>query len=296
VPAGDGGPGIYFLANDPVRAWVIALLESVRLHHPEIPVVLIPYDTNIGQLQRLRSRFEFEVLDADFRRLDQIGEDVGSTGRGVAMFRKLACFGGPLEQFVYLDSDHVLTAPISDVLERVAPAEIAFELQTSAEHVFRPGSPEDHSGPVFNAGGFAARRGAVSLDQIQDGAAAVADRRASFADTHDQPFFNLLVRRVGLRTTMFHDLALGLRFIWAGDQATLAHRGDDIVDEHGTRIGAIHWAGIAIGPTMAQRAMWLEFRYRSAPTQRLVRATITDRLRRLPGSVRYQASRRGPSR
>jgi hypothetical protein len=296
VPASDGRPGIYFLANDPVRSWVIAFLESLRVQHPDTPLVLIPYDTNIGALQRLRSRFEFDVLDADFRSLDKIGEAVGGPGPGVPMFRKLACFWGPLEQFVYLDSDHVLTAPIPDVLSGVAPSEIAFESQTSAEHVFRPGSPEDHPGPVFNAGGFAARCGALSFDQVDDCAAAVGDRRASFADTHDQPFFNVLVRRVGLRAAVFHDLAIGLRFIWAGDHIALARRGDRIVDEHGARIGAIHWAGIDLGAKMPQRTTWLEFRYRSGPARRLVRATVTDRLQRLPGSLRHRASRRGTAR
>jgi hypothetical protein len=38
--------GIYIIANDKVTDHAIALLNSIRLHDKETPIVMIPYDDN----------------------------------------------------------------------------------------------------------------------------------------------------------------------------------------------------------------------------------------------------------
>ncbi|MGK7890520.1 MAG: hypothetical protein AB4042_14410, partial [Leptolyngbyaceae cyanobacterium] len=66
--------GIYITANDKVMDHAIAFLNSLRLHDPEIPVVLIPYNEDYQQVAAcLNERFGVTVYeDLDFiKRISQ---------------------------------------------------------------------------------------------------------------------------------------------------------------------------------------------------------------------------------
>lgn len=287
--------GIYLLANDEVVSWAIALLESLAVHDPSLPVVVIPFDDRVDALDELRSRHPFELLDEDLRRFDDVGRTLGVPSRAWGLFRKLAAFSGPFERFVYLDTDHLVTASLEPVLDGVGENEIAFELDTSPEHVFRPGTVLDDGTRTFNAGGFAARRGALRMQQVVDTAEEAVELWPMFADLFDQSFLNVLVRRAGLSTPLFSELAPAVRFMWAGDRATLRHRDDEVLDEHGTAIGSIHWAGYPLDGAMPFRSIWLDYRFRSAPVLQRTGAVLMDPLRRMRSKARVRRRANRPT-
>jgi hypothetical protein len=100
--------GVYFLANDYILELVIAFLKSFRKFNPDIPLCLIPYDSNFKKVANLKNIYNFsifsddEVLDA----CDKISMSFYDSGSG--SFRKLALWEGPFDEFIYIDSDTVV--------------------------------------------------------------------------------------------------------------------------------------------------------------------------------------------
>ncbi|MBO0349328.1 methionine synthase, partial [Phormidium pseudopriestleyi FRX01] len=111
--------GIYIVANDRVTEQAIALLNSIRFYDPDVPVVMIPYDETYQEVAHtLQEKFGVKVYeDLDFiKRLAQkLQESFG--GEFFArpnQFRKQACWFGPFDEFVYIDTDIVVFERISD--------------------------------------------------------------------------------------------------------------------------------------------------------------------------------------
>ena len=55
--------GVYTLANDPMYDWLVAFLESMREHEPDLPIVVIPFDDRIERVARLRGKYCFAIMD-----------------------------------------------------------------------------------------------------------------------------------------------------------------------------------------------------------------------------------------
>lgn len=100
--------GVYFLANDKISELAIAFLNSFRNFNPDIPLCLIPYDSNFKKIASLSDRYNFsiytdnEILNAcdkiSVRFLDSISGN----------FRKLALWEGPFDEFIFIDADTVV--------------------------------------------------------------------------------------------------------------------------------------------------------------------------------------------
>ena len=110
--------GMYFLANDKVIDQAVAFLNSVRAHNPEMPLCLIPYDSKTERIRALASRYNFMILEDEslLSWCDDISLEFHESncgGRG--MYRKLAAWFGPFEEFLYIDVDAVVLRSV-DVL------------------------------------------------------------------------------------------------------------------------------------------------------------------------------------
>ena len=110
--------GLYFLANDKVLDQALAFLNSVRTHNPEIPLCLIPYDENAERIRSLATRYNFiTITDAALLSwCDQISLSFHEEScRGRGMYRKLAAWFGPFDEFLYIDLDTVVLRPVDAV-------------------------------------------------------------------------------------------------------------------------------------------------------------------------------------
>lgn len=107
--------GIYFLANDKVSDQAIAFLNSARTHNPELPFCLIPYDGRTERIRSLSGHFNFGILE-DRKLLewcDAISLQFHEPAcRGRGMYRKLAAWFGPFDEFLYMDLDTLLLRPV----------------------------------------------------------------------------------------------------------------------------------------------------------------------------------------
>jgi hypothetical protein len=109
--------GVYFLANDAMSEMVIAFLNSFRCFNPGMPLCLIPFDSNISWLRCLQAQYDFSVFERTeiLEWCDHISRQFHDVVQG--HYRKLACWFGPFERFIYVDADTVVLRDLSFSLE-----------------------------------------------------------------------------------------------------------------------------------------------------------------------------------
>jgi hypothetical protein len=281
VPRSHAGDGIYLLANDRFLEWARALLSSLALHEPGLPVTVIPYDDSAARvidLARAAGHNLFEGAEL-LTRLDQLAQDTFAPAPGwVGAYRKLAAFSGPYERFLVLDADSVLTAPVRPVLEALgADCQVYPAQHSSPLQVWSAGGEQ----PVFNSGIWAAQGGLLDEGDVASLASEAAAVRDRFASRGDQSFFNFCLVQRGLRARAWSEDASGPLVQWAGDLAGSGARGLPL------RTSMVHWAGYRLTPMMPCRRLWLEQRLRRAPV-----AERAGYLAREPGRLVAEAARR----
>jgi len=193
--------GIYILANDRVIDDTLALLESLRQHSPNYPVRLIPYDDNYQTLIRtVRNWYDIELFDDSdiFGQLERYALSI--YGKPAPMLRKFACWFGPFDSFIYIDTDIVVFQNQKDVFELLKAYDIVYcgsGRTLGIENVFtekvfeRNLFSEKDINDIFNAGFFASKKEVLSYNQLMalfDEAVTVSD---IFHPNHqDQPLLN----------------------------------------------------------------------------------------------------------
>ena len=153
--------GIFTLANDVVIDSTLALFESLKTFAPDLPLRIIPYDTQQQRLAFLAHRFghsyfESPLLDS----LHRLGKSFYPLQEFAARgFRKLAAFEGPFDRFLFLDSDVVALSPLAPLLQAIESSQADLvHFDTDLDQVYRPGPLRDRmvarGARGFNAGLF----------------------------------------------------------------------------------------------------------------------------------------------
>ena len=119
--------GVYFLANNYVIDFAIAFLNSFRSYNPDIPLCLIPYDSNYDKIAALYEKFNFTIFNDEkvINACDDISSLFPSSISGG--FRKLAMWEGPFDEFIYIDVDTVVLSNLDFVFNIL----LAFDFITS---------------------------------------------------------------------------------------------------------------------------------------------------------------------
>ncbi len=283
--AGDGSKssgepvwGVFTLANDAVLEWSLALLESLELAAPDLPVLVIPYDERQEQLAQVLRSYGHSYLESpEIERFGEIGRRFYPEDEFAARgFRKLAAFSGPFERFFFLDSDTLALcrlAELTDAFGRSRADIVHFD--TDPDQVYRPGPLRTElaaagRGRGFNAGLFAGRRGALDAGRF---AALLADLGPDWGRllvaNAEQPFLNLAADRAGLVLAHAHELVPDSCSTCWPAVGRLSEEGSDwrLRDsgrwDEGWRFLFAHWAGFRLGPAMPNRAVWERFRARA---------------------------------
>lgn len=277
--SGGGGRGAYFLSNDRYLDWTIALLESVRAWNPDLPLHYLPFDDDCGRTARLAARYRFTVGDAAaLRWLDDAGRALRPASGGddlpVGTFRRFACFWGPFEQFVFVDSDVVVTCDLDRVIDSLDRTGSAITYMHAAPLDVVYADPATLPAPPrfgMNAGVWASRRGVLTPESFRALAGELRPHRHQVVNS-DQTVLSYFVDTTGLPAARFDapgaiDLGYRHGWLWAGDRwdgVTLAvrkRRGLPVLQSHGTDAAIVHWAGCALTTTMAHRDLWRRYRW-----------------------------------
>ncbi len=274
--------GVYIVANDKVGENAIALMSSLRLHDPEIPVYLIPFNDDYHTVAaRLGELYDVQLFP-DLPFLDALTQKIGEIFPRDFLalpnkMRKLAAWFGPLDEFLYIDTDILFFTPVSDTLAYLDQADFiwcdyhfkggledVFSNVVVEQKLFSPEALED----VFNSGLWGSRKSALSLETLYALLGECAAHREYFDfsnGTTDQPIMNYLVlKNIPRRLNIVKARAGQEPGSWGGS-AHFERRGDVLFD--GDRpLRYLHWAGTPMRAGGPYRDLWEYYRYRNDPT------------------------------
>lgn len=261
--------GIYLLANDHVVEWATAAMESIRKWASDYPVVIIPFAEDMRVVERLVERHGADIIrDPVLERLDALGKRFfPSNPVGEHLFRKFFVFFGPLQRFLYLDVDIVLTRPVGDWLPAL--------LGNEADLIYTDSGPgaaytpwlRDQlggsiAGPEFSTGSFVSGRGVLSFRDLETVASEALELQDGFAPMGEQPFFNYCfdsLRRSTLSAARVIDNLPSST--WAGADVAFDREATPR-DGQGIELPFVHWAGMRPTPSMPGWDLYWSYRTR----------------------------------
>jgi hypothetical protein len=269
--------GVYFSANDSVRDWVIAFLESFRAYNPDLRLILIPFNDRCERLLKLAPTYRFEVYqDPSFEPLEKIGRRINQGLRPNVphMFRRFATFWGPLDEFLYLDGRICVLSDLSEILaaRRSSGCDL-LHYDCALDQVYLPGPwrtqlIRDRRPHGFLAGMFASRKGLFDLDELSG----YADRAEALSanlnyPNGDQMFLNFICDLKGVSYGGFGEVmdVSPNGWAWFGGvyrSGQTYRRWDHGGLDHNKRILLMHWAGLRLNAIMPYPGIFLRFRLR----------------------------------
>jgi hypothetical protein len=266
--------GAYFLANDAVLDWTLAMVSSFRRHDRETPLTWIPFGGKDNRLQQSTRRYGVERWDdtSTLVKWDAIGTSLYPDNPvGARLFRKMAAFDGPYDTFAFVDSDVILNRSLRWAFEAFGTSgvDVAFydegleDVYAGAELQRR--MVDGYGARGWNTGFWLGRGGAITMDAATRAMASAQKEAHGFAATGEQPFFNYLLDTGRTPTASLRSGAT------SSLSPSLIVDRDDFVR---TAAPAIHWAGRGRPSFFMPHAItWLS--YRLAAPRRL---TMVDTL------------------
>ena len=139
--------GIYIVANDKVIESAIALIASIRLYNCQVPVFLIPFDDNYQQVAAVLSSLYGVQLFPNLGFVEQFTREIGQTFDRTFLalpnkMRKLCAWFGPLDEFLYIDTDIIVFEDIAANLNKLSEVDFFccdyHHLSEKLRNVFSP--------------------------------------------------------------------------------------------------------------------------------------------------------------
>lgn len=246
-------------------------IRSFRKFNPTLPLTVIPYNAAMSRLKTLQAEFQFSIMDeSTASQFDAIASRVaaGMENPG-GTFRKLCCFLGKYDTFLFLDSDIAVTMCFDEILAAFACSPHDLVYFDTDLLVFKPEFARqmmaEHQTFSFNSGAFLCRRMAISESEILAAVAAGEKIRSGFAIWGEQSFLNYLFQTTRRRLTHVNMLLPELTFkpkVWMPFHYDVKCR--CYIDPEEGRFALIHWAGEEY-PSMKRPEIFLEYRTLGLP-------------------------------
>ncbi|MBF2019536.1 MAG: methionine synthase [Hydrococcus sp. C42_A2020_068] len=269
--------GIYIVANDKVIENAIALLNSIRYHDRDVSVFLIPFNEQYKKVANiLKQKHNVEIFpDLDF--LEKFTQKVGEIFdrdflNNPNKMRKFVQWFGPLDEFLYIDTDILVFEKIVDILNYLSEYEFVccdyhhkkrqladiFSSVVKEQGIFSDRELED----VFNSGFWASKKGIFSESQLYELLQECAQHRDYFDfsyKTTDQPILNYIVLKTTQKRLNLVKISDKEPGSWAGSQHFTEK--EHILYDGENRLRYLHWAGMPMIPGGAYRELWEYYRY-----------------------------------
>ncbi|MBD2099526.1 Npun_R2821/Npun_R2822 family protein [Leptolyngbya sp. FACHB-261] len=273
--------GIYITANNRVLDNAIALLNSIRLYDPEIPVILIPFNDDYQLIAETLAEQHGVQVYPDLEFLDRFTQVVAETFDRDFLalpnkMRKLVAWFGPLDEFLYIDTDIIVFEKIADNLNHLSEyGFLCCDFHHSGEKlkdVFAPLVKEQgiftdaQLQDVFNSGFWASKKGTITEQQMYEVLRECAQHREYFDFSHgttDQPVMNYMVLKLIEKRFNLVRIPGGGPGNWAGSKHF--EEKDHILYDRGKRLQYLHWAGSPMRPGGPYRELWEHYRYLREP-------------------------------
>ena len=269
--------GIYIVANDKVIDNAIALLNSIRVYDPQVAIYLVPFDQNYQKIADILGQKHDVKLFPDLEFIEDFTQKIGEIfDRDFLVLpnklRKFALWFGPLDKFIYIDTDIVVFQKLSAVLDYLDDYEFLccdyhskkrkikdiFSEFVIEKAIFSKPQLED----VFNSGFWASKKGIFSESRLYQLLKECAEHREYFdfsSKTTDQPLLNYVILKSTqkrLNLVKIHDNEPGS---WAG--STHFQERDRILYDGEQPLRYVHWAGTPMRSGGPYRELWEYYRY-----------------------------------
>jgi lipopolysaccharide biosynthesis glycosyltransferase len=269
--------GIYIVANDRVIDNAIALLNSIRYYDPEVTIYLIPFNDNyhkvaeqLATLHKVQIFPDLELIDKFTKRIGEIFDrDFLALPNKM---RKLVAWFGPLDEFIYIDTDIVVFEKIADNLDKLSEVDFfccdyhhandklrnIFSPFVKEQQIFSDAQLQD----VFNSGFWASKKGIITEQQMDEALRECAVHREYFDFSEgvtDQPILNYLVLKLIAKRGNLVKIPGGGPGSWAGSQNF--QQQDYALYDRGQRLKYLHWAGTRIKTGSPYWQLWEHYRY-----------------------------------
>ncbi|MCU0547892.1 MAG: polysaccharide pyruvyl transferase family protein [Leptolyngbya sp. Prado105] len=272
--------GIYIVANDKVTENAIALLNSIRLFDPEIPVYLIPFNDEYHYVLEVLNRLHRVELFPDMALLERLTSRVGEIFERDFLklpnkMRKLAAWFGILDEFIYIDTDIVVFDRIAETLNYLSRCDFfCCDYHYASEGLSNIFSPmvrdniftREALQDVFNSGFWGSRKGVICEEQLYEVLKDCAQHPEYFDFTQgvtDQPILNYLVLKCFDRRMNLVKPPENAPGSWAGSKH-FEHR-QYVLYDRGQKLNYLHWAGISIRPGAPYWEVWEHYRHLHEP-------------------------------
>lgn len=269
--------GIYIVANDRVKEHAIALLNSIRAYDADTPVVMIPYNEEYQEVAKILTQSHGVQIYEDLELVERLSQQIHQIF-GTQFFanpskhRKHACWFGPFDEFLYIDTDIVVFDQIVNNLNYLSEYDfICYDYQhrTGIKNVFTSKVIEDsifseaELKDVFNTGFWASKKTLISESDLYETFAECAAHPEYFDFSQkisDQPIINYtILKRIHRRFNIIRrpNQAPGN---WAGT-TYFQPQGNVLFDPTVNQsLQFLHWAGIRIEPGCPYWEIWEHYR------------------------------------
>ncbi|MCL1466746.1 Npun_R2821/Npun_R2822 family protein [Argonema galeatum] len=273
--------GIYIVANEKVGENAIALLNSIRYYDPNVSVFLIPFNDNYQNLAAILSEKHNVQIFPDLDFLNQFTQKIAEIFDRDFLalpnkMRKLVAWFGPLDEFLYIDTDIIVFEKIADVLDYLA--EFGFicndyhHAGRGLQDIFSPLIreqkifTEEQLSDVFNSGFWASKKGTISLEEMYELLRECSQHREYFdfsRQVTDQPILNYIILKSIPKRLNLVKIPGGGPGSWAGSKHFQER--DRVLYDGEKRLQYIHWAGTPMKPGAPYRELWEYYRYLKEP-------------------------------
>ena len=283
--------GIYIVGNDKVMENAIALVNSIRCYNQEIAIFLIPFNDDYQKIAATLSRLHGVQVFPNLEFVEQFTRKIAEIfdRNFLALpnkMRKLAVWFGPLDEFIYIDTDIIVFEDIAANLNKLSEVDFfccdyhhaneklrnIFSPLVKEEHIFTEKELED----VFNSGFWASRKGTITEQQMYSILRECSQHKEYFDFTQnvtDQPILNYMILKLVSKRYNLVKTSDSEPGSWAGSKHF--QEKDYILYDKGKRLKYLHWAGIPIKAGSPYWQLWKHYRYlheeKSSLIQRLFR-------------------------
>jgi hypothetical protein len=269
--------GIYIVANDKVTENAIALLNSIRYYDPQIPIYLIPFNENYHQVFNIIQEKHGVKLFPDLEFVDKFTEKIATIFDRDFLalpnkMRKLVQWFGPLDEFLYIDTDIIVFEKISETLNYLNEYEFIncdyhfkgkkltdiFSNVITEKNIFTDEQLQD----VFNSGFWGSKKGILTEERMEQLLRECAENREYFdfsSQTTDQPILNYLILKSTTKRLNLVKITDNEPGSWAGSPHFQEQ--DHILYDKSKKLKYLHWAGIKINQNSPYRELWEYYRY-----------------------------------
>jgi len=280
APATLVPPRVVFMGNDAVFPQALAFLESFRAHNPLLRLAMIPFADDIQKMERLAPIFNFDILQLDTSRWDELAREFypGVEQKYMNRLRKLAIFDLDDPAIIYIDLDTVVLQDLTFIAEKLVNDSV--DLICTAvnndpwvyNEKFKANAQFARS-KRFSDGFFAFNSrniGNKGYNVLLENKSLYFDVRAS--GVYSQPATNFIVDMLALRVGEVYRLypSISPQVWYAGRLQELDGK---VISTDGGKVLFVHWAG-PVDFNRDFKLKWLFEHFQSAARARIAQSGV----------------------